>query len=114
MSAQECNGPMQMGVEEADKSWKCKDTKNGYLKTENREENVDPLLGSTPVATVVQVSGTGARTMVLPGKRKPTREKFLLAALLALVLFSAICLLLLISNNSKECTKSSGKYFLFV
>lgn len=110
----ECNGPMQINDETStDKSWKCKDTKNGYIKTENREESVGPLLSTMPVATVVQVSGTGAKTMVVPGKRKPTKEKFLLVAVLVLLLFSVICLLLLIGNNSKRCTKSNGMYLIF-
>ncbi|KAK4876270.1 hypothetical protein RN001_012692 [Aquatica leii] len=91
-----------------DKGWKCTDSKNGYLKTENKEDNVGQLLSTTPVTTVVQVSGNGARTMVLPGKRKPSRETFLLAALLALLVFSLICLLLLINGGNEECTKTNG------
>ncbi|KAF5272076.1 hypothetical protein FQA39_LY01159 [Lamprigera yunnana] len=102
----ECNGPTQTSDES--EKWKCKDAKNGYLKTENKEENVGALLGPAPVTTVVQVSGSGARTMVLPGKRKPSREKFLVAALLALVLFSLICLLLFINGNYKECATING------
>lgn len=89
--------------------WKCADTNNGYLKTENGPGgSMGPLLGTTAVPTVVQVAGTGARTMVLPGRTKPNRERCLFAAVVALLLLSTICLFLL-ANNNLQCSDSNGE-----
>lgn len=90
-------------------NWKCSDANNGYLRSGNGpEESVDPLLGTTTVTTVVQVSGSGARTMVLPGRTKPSRERCLLVTVFALVILCGVCLLLLISKG-QECTHPRGK-----
>lgn len=112
----ECNGPIQMSdVSVIDNNWKCTDTNNGYIKTENGPGgSMGPLLGTTTVPTVVQVTGSGARTMVLPGRRKPTRERCLLITVLALLLICIICLFMLANNNQKECEKiTTGKYLIY-
>lgn len=109
----ECNGPIQMSdVSVLDNSWKCSDANNGYIKTDNNcpGASMGPLLGTTAVPTVVQVSGSGARTMVLPGRKKPSRERCLLITVFALLLISVVCLFLLANNGQKECLKNAGTY----
>lgn len=106
------NGPVQMSeVAVIETDWKLSDSNNGYLKTENGPE--DTLLGGPPVATVVQVSGSGARTMVLPGRTKPIREKCLVISVCSLAILCCIFLLLLISGKEMECT-SGGEYFFLL
>ncbi|KAF7286321.1 hypothetical protein GWI33_006050 [Rhynchophorus ferrugineus] len=81
---------------EVDKNWKCTDAKNGYLKTKNPSQ--EPL----PVTTVVQMSGSGAKTIVVPNA-KPSKEKCLFATVLALIIFCGILLLMLLSSKGKSC-----------
>lgn len=108
----ECNGPIQMSdVSVIENNWKCSDANNGFIKTENGPgASMGPLLGTTTVPTVVQVSGSGARTMVLPGRTKPSRERCLMIAVLALLLLSIVFLLMLANNNQQECETNTGTY----
>lgn len=101
--------PDQMGdISVIDKQWKCTDTNNGYLKSKSGAE--ESLLGSNAVTTVVQVSGGGTKTMVLP-QTKPVKEKCLLATVLALIIFCGVLLLIIVINSkSQSCM---GEYLLF-
>lgn len=112
----ECNGPIQMSdVSVIDNNWKCPDTNNGYIKTENGPGgSMGPLLGTTTVPTVVQVTSTGARTMVLPARTKGTRERCLLVTVLALIVISITCLFMLANNNKNECENNIGTYNVLI
>lgn len=109
----EWNGPAQMEEVSCieNHTWKLPDTNNGYLKTTDRgeEQVMGPLLGTTPVTTVVQMSAAGTKTIVLPGRPRQAREKCLLAIVLGLAILSGICLLLLVNSKNPECT-SHGKW----
>ncbi|XP_017776001.1 PREDICTED: neprilysin-2-like [Nicrophorus vespilloides] len=103
-----CNGPIQMSDVSVIDNWKDA-ANNGYLKSGAVEESVGPLLGTSgPVTTVVQVSGSGARTMVLPGRSNYAKQKCLLIALLALSLITGVALLMLI-NVSDTCSSTGVK-----
>lgn len=109
----ECNGPKQttneMPATENHKKWNCAETNNGYLKS-NLEQQGDPLLGATPLmATVVQVTEEGAKTVVIPNRGKASRERCLLITVLALVLLSGVSLLLLANKNETGCNCAYGK-----
>lgn len=115
----ECNGPIQMSdVSVIDNNWKCPDTtitatttNNGYIKSENGPGgSMGPLLTTTTVPTVVQVTSTGARTMVLPARTKGTRERCLLVTVVALIVISITCLYMLANNNQEECETNMGTY----
>ncbi|XP_050304962.1 neprilysin-1-like [Anthonomus grandis grandis] len=84
----------------SDKAWKCTDAKNGYLKSKNPTQ--ESLLGSSPVSTVVQMSHTGAKTMVVP-KGKASKEKCLFAMVLALLIFCGVLLLMVFSTRGQGC-----------
>lgn len=103
------NGPIQMSeVAVIETDWKIGDSNNGFLKTENGPKETGDgglLLGSPPVATVVQVSGSGARTMVLPARAKPIREKCLVVSVCSLAVLCCIFMLLLISGRDNECSE---------
>ncbi|CAG9759483.1 unnamed protein product [Ceutorhynchus assimilis] len=92
-----------------DKPWKCSDTKNGYLKTKNPIQ--ESLLGSSPVSTVVQMSGSGTKTMVMPQK-KSSKEKCLFALVLALFIFCGVLLLMLFSTKGQGCHDSRARVCL--
>lgn len=62
----------------------------------------EPLLGSTPVSTVVQMSGSSAKTMVID-KSKSSKEKCLLASVLALSIFCGVLVLMLLSSKGQSC-----------
>ncbi|XP_060528055.1 neprilysin-1-like isoform X2 [Cylas formicarius] len=79
-----------------DKHWKCTETNNGYLKPKVEES----LLGNNAVNTVVQMSGGGTMTTVTP-RVKPAKEKCLLALVLALIIFSVVLLLMLVSTKQE-------------
>ncbi|XP_030759293.1 neprilysin-1-like isoform X1 [Sitophilus oryzae] len=85
-----------IAMAEVDKNWKCSETKNGYLKA--KKPNPEPH----PVATVVQMSGSGPKTIVVPNA-KPSKEKCLFATVLALIIFCGILLLMLLSSKGKNC-----------
>lgn len=94
--------------------WKCTNNElnNGFLKNESRgQESTDSLLNTSPkpVATVVQVSGSGTQTVMHPRKPKPFKEKFLLGTILILVVVSSISLIMLI-NATSRCN-ANGELF---
>ena len=82
------------------KPWKCSEANNGYLKQKSGPE--ESLLGSTAVTTVVQVSGSGTKTMVLP-RSKQAKEKCLVAAVFALIIFSLVLLFIVVSTRNHQC-----------
>lgn len=97
-------------------TWKFnnKDLNNGFLKNDSKiQESVDSLLtNSTPVATVVQVSGSGTQTVVHhPRKSRSARERLLLGVVFILIMVSSISLVMLI-NASAKCNKN-GKFVIF-
>lgn len=108
----ECNGPIQMSdviVTENHKS-KCAEIKNGYLKNaDGVPDTADPLLGAT---TVVQLSENGPRTSLVPKKSKNSRERCLLMTVLALVVLSGVCLLLLVNGRSNYGCITQGESYL--
>lgn len=112
----ECNGSRQTeSSTDNHKKWNCAEPNNGYLKS-NLEQQGDPLLGATPLATVVQVTGEGAKTVVIPNRGRASRERCLLVTVLVLVLLTGICLLLLANKSTSTCNTAYGKsiniYFL--
>ncbi|XP_066247671.1 neprilysin-1-like [Euwallacea similis] len=84
-----------------EKKWKCSDTKNGYLKTNNHTQQ-ESLLGAPPVSTVVQMSGSSTKTLVMP-QTKTSKEKCLFASVLALAIFCGVLLLMLLSSKGQGC-----------
>lgn len=90
---------------------KFTDVNNGFLKSSemNRmeQDSVDSLLNSSQVTTMVQVSGSGTKTIVHPMKTRPFRERALLGAVLVLAVISATALILLLSG-SKTCEPPKG------
>lgn len=110
VNAFECNGPILTSNEnDITKSWNNRDIKNGYLKTENNEV-IDSLLSSTTVATVVQVTGNGSKTTIIPAQKKSLKAKYLLVAFLVLIILSLICLFLFINIGGQECQNTNGKF----
>jgi hypothetical protein len=99
------NGPIQMSeVSAIDKPWKCSEANNGYLKQKSLPE--ESLLGSTAVTTVVQVSGTGTKTTVVP-RNKQAKEKCLVAAVFALIIFSLVLLFIVVTTKNPQCVGKS-------
>ncbi|KAI4462306.1 zinc metalloprotease family m13 neprilysin-related [Holotrichia oblita] len=93
-------------------TWKFnnKDLNNGFLKNDSKiQESVDSLLtNSTPVATMVQVSGSGTQTVVHhPRKSRSSRERLLLGVVFILIMVSSISLVMLI-NASAKCNKNAS------
>lgn len=111
-SPNECNGPIQLSdiaVTENHKS-KCAEIKNGYVKNaDGVPDTADPLLGAT---TVVQLSENGPRTSLVTRKTKNSRERCLWMTVLALVLLSGVCLLLLVNGSSNYGCITQGESYL--
>ncbi|CAH1375017.1 hypothetical protein MTP99_016416 [Tenebrio molitor] len=104
------NGPIQMSeVSAIDKPWKCSEANNGYLKQKSLPE--ESLLGSTAVTTVVQVSGTGTKTTVVP-RNKQAKEKCLVAAVFALIIFSLVLLFIVVTTKNPQCVDSRSSVCL--
>ena len=106
------NGPVQLNsVKVIGDNWKCSDTNNGFLKIDGMpEEAAVNLLGTSGVPTVVQVAGSGARTMVLSRKTKPFREKLLLTIMLGLLLVTSVVLLMFFRSNNNCRVDSVGEF----
>ncbi|KAL1491391.1 hypothetical protein ABEB36_011995 [Hypothenemus hampei] len=90
----------------SDKQWKNSDLKNGYLKTKTSGE--ESRLGTS---TVVQMSSSGAKTVVLP-QTKSSKEKCLFATVLALIIFCGVLLLMLFSSKGLGCYDSKPRVCL--
>lgn len=107
-----------MEVNSVENNWKFKNNElnNGFLKGESKiQQSIDSLLTSpTPVATCVQVSGSGTETTVLrrPRKQRSRREKLLFALVLLLVAISTVSMVLLLNATSK-CARN-GEFSLLV
>lgn len=110
-------------------SWKCvAETNNGFLRASengNSDEAAGPLLGGDaaglPVATVVQIGGTGAspRTLVHRDSRSDKRrrsnllvgrERCLVFTVLGLFFTSLVSLLLLLVTSRNCDSISEGEY----
>ncbi|EFA09825.2 neprilysin-1 [Tribolium castaneum] len=107
----DCNGPIQMSEVSVidNKAWKCSEANNGYLKQKSVPE--ESLLGSTAVTTVVQVSGAGTKTMVVP-RNKQAKDKCLVAAVFALIIFSLVLLFMVFSTRNHQCIDSRSSVCL--
>ncbi|XP_019868485.2 neprilysin-1-like [Aethina tumida] len=98
----DCNGPIQMSdISVIDnKPWKCSEANNGYLKSKTGAE--ESLLDSSAVSTVVQVAGSGTKTMVVP-RTKPAKEKCLFATVLALIIFCGVLVFIIVGSKAPHC-----------
>ncbi|KAG5890126.1 hypothetical protein JTB14_027793 [Gonioctena quinquepunctata] len=73
-------------------SWRYAASKNGYLNA-NKNEVPD-----TSRTAVVEVTRTGTKTGVVP-KKRPEKEKFLIALILALFIFCGILMMMVFNNK---------------
>ncbi|XP_023311755.1 neprilysin-1-like [Anoplophora glabripennis] len=74
----------------------CCDAKNGYLASKNAtQESLN--------STVVQVTRSGTKTVMVP-RSKPVKEKCLLAMILALSIFCVLLIIMLFSKKEPLCT----------
>lgn len=101
------------------KPWKCSEANNGYLKSKTGKEHLifpyiiannfrnvpgaeESLLDSSAVSTVVQVAGSGTKTMVVP-RTKPAKEKCLFATVLALIIFCGVLVFIIVGSKAPHC-----------
>lgn len=90
-----------MSIAEKENSWKFSDTNNGFIN----QKNDTPDSESKSKSAVVQITRTGAtKIMVLPKKKRPNKEKFLIALILALLMFCGMLVIMVFNKRSQTCT----------
>lgn len=95
-----------MSLTVKENSWKCSDANNGFINQKSEIINADTK------SAVVQVTRTGGtKIMVVPKKKRPNKEKLLIALILALLMFCGMLVIMVFNKRSQNCT---GEYFTFL
>lgn len=90
-----------MSIAEKENSWKCSEANNGFIN----QKNDIPDAETNSKSAVVQITRTGAtKIMVVPKKKRPNKEKFLIALILALSMFCGMLVIMVFNKRSQTCT----------
>ncbi|XP_023018621.1 M13 family metallopeptidase neprilysin 1 [Leptinotarsa decemlineata] len=87
-------------------SWRYTASKNGYLNAKSEVPDT-----SNSRTTVVEVTRTGTKTGVV-NKKRPEKEKFLIALILALFIFCGILMTMVFNNKSPLCSDKKSSVCL--
>lgn len=88
-----------MSLSEKENSWKCSDANNGFINQKSE------IIDADTKSAVVQVTRTGGtKIMVVPKKKRPNKEKFLIALILALLMFCGMLVIMVFNKRTQNCT----------
>lgn len=93
--------------ENGENQWKISD--NGYIAA-GKPDVAEPV-NSNSKSAVVQITRTGGTKTMVVLKKRPDKEKLLIAVILALIMFCGMLVIMVFIKKSQPCT---GEYFFLL